>query len=190
MENAFDWTILHWIHNNLSCGFLDYFFRIFSFAGNAGAIWIIFAIILLCVKKYRKAGVLLLIALALGVLIGNVLLKNVIARERPCWLEPDVPLLIANPKDYSFPSGHALSSFIGATVLALTKRKFAIFAVPLSILIAFSRLYLYVHFPTDIIASLVIGVLIGAFVHFFGNFVFAKIAKNKAKREKTKDNDE
>lgn len=184
MENAFDWTVLRWIHNNLSCGFCDRFFRIFSFIGNAGAVWIVFAIIMLCIKKYRKSGVLLLIALSLGVLVGNVILKNVVARERPCWLDPDVQLLIANPKDYSFPSGHALASFIGATVLTLANRKFAFFAVPLSILIAFSRLYLYVHFPTDIIASLVLGVLIGVFVHFFGNFVFAKIAKNRAKREK------
>lgn len=175
----FDWAVLHWIRHNMSCAFFDSLFLTCSRIGDFGAVWIVSAILLLCGKKYRKTGILLLIALALGFLIGNVLLKNVIARDRPCWLEPGVPLLIATPKDYSFPSGHALASFIGATVLTLANRKFALFSVPLSVLIAFSRLYLYVHFPTDLFASLAIGISIGVFVHFSGNFASVKIAAKK-----------
>ena len=80
---------------------------------------------------------------------------------RPCWLDPETPLLIAVPKDFSFPSGHTLSSAIGATVLTGTDRRFGWAAIPLAVLMAFSRLYLYVHFPSDVFAGAVLGVGIG-----------------------------
>lgn len=94
-------------------------------------------------------------------LVGNVCLKNLIARPRPCWLDSSVRLLIADPTDYSFPSGHTLSSVIGATILTKTDRRFGYAAIPLVALIAFSRLYLYVHFPSDVLAAAVPGVMIG-----------------------------
>ena len=94
-------------------------------------------------------------------LVGNVCLKNLIARPRPCWLDSSVRLLIANPTDYSFPSGHTLSSTIAATILTKTDRRFGYVAIPLAVLIALSRLYLYVHFPSDVLAAAVLGVLIG-----------------------------
>ena len=78
-----------------------------------------------------------------------------------CWLDPETPLLIAVPKDFSFPSGHTLSSAIGATVLTGTDRRFGWAAIPLAVLMAFSRLYLYVHFPSDVLAGAVLGVGIG-----------------------------
>lgn len=112
-------------------------------------------------KKYRWQGLLLLGGLAVGVLVGNVCLKNLIARPRPCWLDSSVRLLIADPTDYSFPSGHTLSSVIGATILTKTDRRFGYAAIPLTALIAFSRLYLYVHFPSDVLAAAVLGVMIG-----------------------------
>lgn len=116
---------------------------------------------LLCTKKYRRQGLLLLGGLAVGVLVGNVCLKNLIARPRSCWLDSSVRLLIADPTDYSFPSGHTLSSVIGATILTKTDRRFGYAAIPLAALIAFSRLYLYVHFPSDVLAAAVLGVMIG-----------------------------
>ena len=120
-------------------------------------------------KKYRRQGVLLLVGLIAGVLVGNACLKNLIARPRPCWLDSSVQLLIANPTDYSFPSGHALSSVIGATVLTKTNRCFGYAAIPLAALIAFSRLYLYVHFPSDVLAAAVLGVVIGELAFRYGN---------------------
>lgn len=99
-------------------------------------------------------------ALAAGVLVGNVCLKLLVTRPRPCWQE-EVSLLIRNPADYSFPSGHTLCSVIGAYMLTAANRKFGLAAIPLAALIAFSRLYLYVHFPSDVLASLGIGMLIG-----------------------------
>ena len=110
---------------------------------------------------YAVQGLLLFGGLAVSVLVGNVCLKNFIARPRPCWLDSSVRLLIADPTDYSFPSGHTLSSVIGATILTKTDRRFGYAAIPLAALIAFSRLYLYVHFPSDVLAAAVLGVMIG-----------------------------
>lgn len=85
--------------------------------GNGGAVWVVIALILLCIKKHRRTGLALLMGLGAGVLIGNLLLKPLIARPRPCWIDQTTPLLIACPTDFSFPSGHTLSSVIAAAVL-------------------------------------------------------------------------
>ena len=148
-----DWGVLHWIRENLSCGFLDLFMPAVSALGNGGAVWLLSAVCLLCTRKYRRQGVILLAGLAVGVLVGNMCLKNLIARSRPCWLNDSVFMLISVPTDYSFPSGHTLASAIGATVLTKTNRRFGWAAIPLAAIIAFSRLYLFVHFPSDILAG-------------------------------------
>lgn len=151
-----DWTILHEIRAFLTCPLLDMLMPKITMLGNSGAVWILAAGGLLCTKKYRKYGIILLAGLAMGVLVGNVFLKHLIARPRPCWLDQSVPLLIAVQNDYSFPSGHTLASVIGATILTAADRRFGIIAIPLAILIAFSRLYLYVHFPSDILGAVIL----------------------------------
>ena len=128
--------------------------------GNAGWFWIVLGLVLLCVKKYRKYGVLVLGALILSALFGNIILKPLVARQRPCWLDPSVELLVAVPKDFSFPSGHSLVSFEGAVCIFLFNRKWGIPALMLAVLTAFSRLYLFVHFPTDVLAGIVMGTVI------------------------------
>ena len=172
-----DWTILHWIQNTLVCPAMDFLMPKITLLGNGGAVWILAAGVLLATKKYRKYGAFLLVGLAFGVLIGNLTLKPLIARPRPCWLDESVQLLIANPTDYSFPSGHTLSSVIGATVLTKANRKFGLAAIPLAALIAFSRLYLYVHFPTDILAAAVLGVGIGFVTCMIGDKLWTALAK-------------
>ena len=171
-----DWGILHWIHNTLQCGTLDFLMPKLTALGNGGAVWVVAATALTVSKKYRRYGIAMFAALAAGVLIGNVCLKNLVARPRPCWLE-NVPLLIANPTDYSFPSGHTLSSVIGAAVLTKANRKFGFAAIPLAALIAFSRLYLYVHFPSDVLASVILGAAIG--------ITAVSVAKAIKKRKRT-----
>lgn len=116
---------------------------------------------------------LLLVALALGVLTGNLTLKPLIARPRPCWVDESVRLLIPKPTDYSFPSGHTLSSVIGATVLTKANAKFGLAAIPLAALIAFSRLYLYVHF----LGAAVLGVAIGLLVCAAGGRVITALTE-------------
>lgn len=158
---SMDWSILHWIRDVLTCPFSDSLMPKLTLLSNGGAVWLLTAGGLLCTKKYRRQGLLLLGGLAVGVLVGNVCLKNLIASPRPCWLDSSVRLLIADPTDYSFPSGHTLSSVIGATILTKTDRRFGYAAIPLAALIAFSRLYLYIHFPSDVLAAAVLGVMIG-----------------------------
>lgn len=151
--------VLNFIQDVLGCGFMDFAMTRITALGNAGLIWILAGVGLMCTKKYRRGGVFLLVGLLLGLIFGNVILKNLIARPRPCWLV-DVPLLIPNPTDFSFPSGHTLSSFISVFVLFRLDRRLGVLALVLAIIMAFSRLYLYVHFPTDILGGLALAYLI------------------------------
>ena len=129
--------------------------------GNAGLIWIAIAVFLLLIKKTRKCGALMLVSMILGLLIGNGILKNLIARERPCWINSNIPLLIPNPLDYSFPSGHTASSFTAAVVLGYYFKGWRYIFYIFASLIAFSRLYLFVHYPSDILAGVLLGVVSG-----------------------------
>ncbi len=169
-----DWAILHKIRAALSCRALDFIMPKITLLGNGGAFWIFAGFVLLLTKKYRRYGALLLATLATGALIGNVALKHLVARSRPCWLE-EIDLLIKTPRDYSFPSGHTLASVIGAMALARADRRFGYFAIPLAVLIAFSRLYLFVHFPSDVLFAALLGLTIG----FVGQFIFNRLAAPK-----------
>ena len=153
-----DFAILHWIHNNLQCNFLDFIMPKITALGSSGAIWII-------------DGIILSIGLIMSLLIGNLLLKPLVARPRPCWIESNFPLLVSNPTDYSFPSGHTLASTISAVIITYADKKFGIIAIILATLITFSRLYLFVHFPSDVFAAIILGVIIGLFAIFVFNFV-------------------
>lgn len=150
---SLDWSILYWIQSHTACDLFDLLMPKLTLLGSGGAVWLLAAGGLLCTKKYRRQGVILLAGLAVGVLVGNMCLKTLIARSRPCWLDDSVFMLISVPTDYSFPSGHTLASAIGATVLTKTNRRFGWAAIPLAAIIAFSRLYLFVHFPSDILAG-------------------------------------
>lgn len=140
--------------------------------GDEGIVWILLGLILLIFKQTRQAGVAVLVSLAVMVVLNNLIIKNVVARPRPFVVQPGVDLLIAAPSGFSFPSGHASSSFAAVTALFLSKRK-AIWipALILALLIAFSRMYLYVHFPTDIIGGMVLGIIYGV-VGFYLTRVF------------------
>ena len=119
--------------------------------GDAGFIWILLAAVLLMIPKTRKVGILVSVALLLDVLTCNVILKPLIARTRPYDVNTAVELLIRAPRDYSFPSGHTAASFAAAAALWFAdKKKLAIPALVLAVLIAFSRMYFYVHYPTDV----------------------------------------
>ena len=151
---------------------------------HVGAVWILAAGALLVTKKYRRYGVFLLAGLAFGVLIGNMTLKPLIARPRPRWVDESVRLLIANPTDYAFPSGHTLSAVIGVTILTKADRRFGFAAIQLAALIAFSRLYLYVHYPTDIIGAAALDVAIGLVTCAAGSRAWAKLERIAASRHK------
>ncbi len=173
----FELQILYAI-NNLHNPILDKIMVGITSLADGGIIWIALAILLLCIKKTRKCGFLMLISMFLGVIIGNGILKNLVARGRPCWVDPNIPLLIPNPKDYSFPSGHTLASLEASVMIFLHNKKWGTVCLIISMLIAFSRMYLFVHFPTDILGGAILGTIISISVYN----IYENI-KNKQKNE-------
>lgn len=163
-----DWAILRGIRSQLGCPALDFWMPKITMLGNGGILWLFSAFVLLANRKNRRWGGILLLGLALGFAVGNLWLKPMVARARPSWLDPGVMLLIPPMTDYSFPSGHTMASFMAATVLARWNRRLAVPAYLLAGLIAFSRMYLYVHFPSDVLAGAVLGVALGQLAIFWG----------------------
>lgn len=142
----------------LHIDWLDAVMVALSTLGNGGIIWIIISLFLAALPKTRRCGLTMLGAMALSFLLGNIILKNVIARPRPCAVDTSVPLLIPFPSEYSFPSGHTLNGFTAATTLFLHYKKAGALALILAATIAFSRMYLFVHYPTDILGGILLGI--------------------------------
>ena len=153
--------ILDWIQAHLRHPLLDPVMVFITTLGNAGILWIALTILLALKKSTRKTAAALAIALMLCLVSGNLLLKPSVGRIRPFHAQELVTLLIETPTDYSFPSGHTMSSFAAATVLLRSDKRMGIPAMILAALIGFSRLYLYVHYPTDVLAGLLMGCLLG-----------------------------
>ncbi len=154
-------SMLNFIHQYLNFNILDPLFKVITYSGNKGAIFIVFSIALLIHKKTRKIGIYCLASLAIGALITNVSLKPLIARIRP-YEYSDIVIKIIKPTDYSFPSGHTTAGFAVAFVLLKERftygeQKIYLYVLAYAILMAYSRLYFYVHFPSDIIAGILIG---------------------------------
>ena len=125
--------------------------------GDAGIFWIVLAVILLLIPKTRKSGLIVAAALCIDVIVCNGILKNLFARTRPFDVNEAVQLLITAPKDFSFPSGHTAASFAAVAALYFAgKKKLWKVSLVLAVLIAFSRMYLYVHYPTDILGGVLV----------------------------------
>lgn len=159
--NQSELVFLDFIAEHLRCGLFDFLMPKITLLGDAGIFWIVLAIALLIPKKTRKTGLMMAVALILGLIVCNITIKPLVARIRPYDVKGIAPYLCEIQKDFSFPSGHTTASFEGATVILLRHRKWGIAACVLASLIAFSRMYLYVHYPTDILVGLVLGVLFG-----------------------------
>lgn len=150
--------------------------KVFTYLGEGGAMWIVLSIVLAIFAKTRKTGFTMMISMIGAVIIGNVILKNCFARFRPCWVISDtfngteffnsIKYHISIPNDYSFPSGHTMNgvtasmSILFCTMKDKKKVFYGIGAVVLACIIAFSRMYLLVHWPTDIIAGAFVGLVI------------------------------
>lgn len=158
---SFEFTILDWIQANLRNPVLDLLMPAITTLGNSGLIWILLAVVLLLLPKYRKVGLSILAGLALEVICCNLVLKPLVARIRPCDVNTAVSLLIPRPDDFSFPSGHTGASFAAVSALYTSRNRLWMSSLLLAALIAFSRLYLYVHYPTDVLAGVVIGTMAG-----------------------------
>ena len=172
-----DVTILVFINNNMHSPFMHKTMVAITSLGNIGAIWIVIAVALIISKKYRNIGFMVILALILGSILGEGIIKHVVKRLRPSFNLQSINLMIANPASYSFPSGHTTSSFAAAGILSRYLKKYSLEIFSLAALIAFSRLYLYVHYPSDVLAGIILGLLCSkATLYIFSktNIVFYK----------------
>lgn len=134
------------------------FMKFFSISANGGVIFFILSMMMLLSDKYKKMGYAVIATVLAHSLICNVFVKPIIRRIRPFDRYSDITVLLDKlPKDYSFPSGHTGASFAFATTVFLYDKKLGVLAYILAILIAYSRMYLGVHYPTDIIGGIILG---------------------------------
>ena len=139
----------------------SFFLGVTKIAGSYGQFWVVIALLLLIFKKTRRAGVAMLIAYVGVFLLGQYGLKNIVSRPRPCQIDTAFPLLVSRPSSSSFPSTHSAWAFGGATAIFLRHKKAGIAAYAVAALIGFSRLYLFLHFPTDVLFGAAMGVALG-----------------------------
>ena len=171
-------SILDWIQT-LHTPFLDKIMVFITRLGDAGIIWIVLSIVLLLIPKTRKSGAVMVAALVVDVLLCNIVLKNLVARTRPYDVNTGVHLLVAKLHDYSFPSGHTAASFTAVVALSFAGEKRAWkAALVLACLIEFSRMYLYVHYPNDVLGGVLVGIAAG-----YGGYRVVK-ALEQYKKEK------
>ena len=159
----FDEQALVWIAQHVRCGLLDPFMKVYTQLGNTGMLFIVLGLILLLFKPTRKAGFSALCAMLIGLVVVNFTIKPLVARERPWLVIRDFVNLVPEHDPNSFPSGHTNSAFAFALAVCVSapKRWMKITAVCMAVLMGLSRLYVGVHFPSDVLAGALIGSLCG-----------------------------
>lgn len=184
LSTGLEGNILLWIQENLRTDWLNPILIAITSLGNAGLFWIVLTIALLILKRTRRVGILCVMALLGSVLINNLILKNVIARIRPYEVIEGLKIIVKAPMDTSFPSGHSAASFAAGVVLLRNLPKKA--GIPLFVLawlIALSRLYVGVHYPTDVAAGILSGTMIAIVVQWLYEKWEAKKLQKKEKEE-------
>lgn len=176
---SIDDGILLFIQEHLRADFLTPFFKAITFLGEVGWFWILLGLVFLCFKQTRKAGLAALVAMFFGMIFTNLLLKNIVARPRPFDEISALIPLVAKPTDFSFPSGHTTASFASAFIyLKMLPKKYSIPTLILAALIAYSRLYLGVHYPTDILGGLIVALVCSLLSALVLKFIMDKESKN------------
>lgn len=169
-----EFEILYWfqrLHNPI----LDKIEIVMTKLGSAGIFWIVLTMLMFIFsKKSKKPAITSALALVFSVIIANLILKNIVARPRPCWIDKNIHMLVKIPKDFSFPSGHSSASFASATAIFYYYRKQGIFLYILAVLIALSRLYLFVHFPTDVLIGSILGIFDGILAIYVVTYISDK----------------
>ena len=181
--NAAELPVLDFIQEHLTCPFLDAVMPVLTSLADAGIFWIALAVFMLFFSRTRKTGLMMGLALVIGLVTVNLMIKPIVGRIRPYELKEGMEILIDGLHDGSFPSGHTLASFEAAGVLMIRERnRFGYPALVLAILIAFSRLYLYVHYPTDVLVGIILGLFYAFIAYFVINYFFKKFDLDKKLR--------
>lgn len=177
--NTFEISILLWIQENLR-GFMDSFWVFITSLADKGWFWILIAAIMLFFKKTRTAGVTVLLALIFNHVMTNMILKDLIGRPRPYTVSPEIVTLIRQLSSYSFPSGHTSSSFAAAFVMyRMLPKKIGIPALTLAAMIGFSRMYVGVHYPTDVIGGMVVALVCSILAYYLVQMIKRKLGERK-----------
>lgn len=181
---SFDLPVLDWIQANLKSAVMDTVMPIITVFGDGGIFWMVIAALLFIIPKTRKTGLGMAIAMMIGLIVCNITLKPLVARIRPYDLQLQefgitIQLLGDKMHDFSFPSGHTIASFEAAVVMLKNSKKLGIPAMILAVLISFSRLYLYVHYPTDVIASIILGTLFALIGNALAGLIAPKLRFGK-----------
>lgn len=177
-----DFAILQFfqsLHNNV----LNHIMQAFTFLGDKGLIWIALTIVLICIPKTRKIGVYMAISLIIEVILNDGIIKQIIQRNRPFLQMTGIDTIIKQPSGYSFPSGHTASSFAAATALFLHNKRWGIAAYIMAACIALSRMYFFVHFPSDILCGMLLGIIVGLLTYKLLNHLNEKIKLKKASNQ-------
>lgn len=173
--NQYELSALHAIQDLMKCDFFDIFFSYVTRLGDNGIFWILLTIIFLCFGKTRKIGITMGVSLILGLVLCNLTLKPLIARTRPYMEDPSLMLIIPAESDFSFPSGHTVCSVECAVAIYINDKKMGLAAIILAIIIAFSRMYLMVHYPSDVAVGVLLGIIIGYMGNMISNKFFGKL---------------
>ncbi len=158
----------------------SFFLAITKTAGSYGQIWVIAAALMLLFKKTRRTGAAVLIAYIGAFLIGQYGLKYLVSRPRPCQVDQAFELLVARPSSSSFPSTHSAWAFGAATAVFLRFRKAGAAAYTAAALIAFSRLYLFLHFPTDVLFGMALGMALGVLAHRITSYIWRRLETRRS----------
>lgn len=175
---AWEFDLLYWFQE-LHHPLLDKLVVAVTSLGNSGIFWILLTIAMLIFAREKKAAWTSALALIFSLLVCNILLKNLVARERPCWIDPSVELLVKMPQDFSFPSGHSSASFASAVSVFLYYRKQGAAALALAVGIALTRLYLFVHFPTDVLIGSLLGILEALAAYVIVKYIYRRLDEKK-----------
>ena len=153
---------LSFLYNIPRTELLDSFFLIVTkIAGSYGQLWVVVGLVLLIPKKTRWTGIAVLISYVGVYIFGQMILKNLISRPRPCQVDEAFEMLVARPSSSSFPSTHSAWAFAAATAIFMKYKKAATAAFVVAALIAFSRMYMFLHYPTDVLCGMILGILLG-----------------------------
>ena len=173
---SLDADFLLYIQDHIRCGILDHFFPYITHLGTAGSFWILLTAVLMCFKKTRRAAVCSAIALLGSLILNNMILKPLVGRVRPYEVIEGLKLIGKRATDPSFPSGHTAASIASAVALCrFLKKRYSIPLLALALLIGFSRLYIGIHYPTDVLTGLLDGIALGIGGILIENVMYKKL---------------